>query len=174
MEGESLTIVSSDGRKFEVLVKGAQDVDLPREWKGGSVVPVDTIAPNVLASTVTHINAAGAGATDEQMMASITDDVGQLYEIINACNFLGAKRVLDACCMKIAVLIRGRNPDQIREALNITNTLTSEEEEMFQRAQEEMFPRAQELSLVVGGAEPAFAEDEEEIRRDNDRVDWLE
>eukprot|EP00808_Paulinella_micropora_P018058 g37916.t1 len=45
-----------------------------------------------------------------------------------AANFLEAKSLLDLCCAKVASMIKGKTPEQIRDTFNIDDELTAEEE----------------------------------------------
>ena len=48
-------------------------------------------------------------------------DQAMLFELIEAANVLDAKPLLDVLCAKLATLIKGKNPQQIRETFNIQN-----------------------------------------------------
>jgi len=58
-------------------------------------------------------------------------DVDQelLFELILAANYMDIKPLLDLTCAKVASMIKGKNPEQIRKTFNITNDFTPEEEE---------------------------------------------
>ena len=58
-------------------------------------------------------------------------DVDQetLFEMILAGNYMDIKSLLDLCCAKVASMIKGKTPEQIRKTFNITNDFTPEEEE---------------------------------------------
>ena len=53
----------------------------------------------------------------------------ELFELILAANFLDNQLLLDLTCKKVAHMIRGKTPDEIRKTFNIENDLTHEEEE---------------------------------------------
>jgi len=57
-------------------------------------------------------------------------DVDQelLFELILAANYMDIKSLLDLSCAKVASMIKGKNPEQIRKTFNITNDFTPEEE----------------------------------------------
>lgn len=56
------------------------------------------------------------------------DDLEAIFDIIMAANYLDIKSLLDLSCAKIATLIRGKTPEEIRKTFNIVNDFTPEEE----------------------------------------------
>mmetsp|Transcript_12899 Transcript_12899/g.17930 ORF Transcript_12899/g.17930 Transcript_12899/m.17930 type:complete len:101 (+) Transcript_12899:30-332(+) len=56
-------------------------------------------------------------------------DQKDLFELILVANFLDMKPLLALCCAKVACMIKGKNPDQIRGIFQIENDFTEEEEE---------------------------------------------
>lgn len=51
-----------------------------------------------------------------------------LFELILAANYMDIKTLLDLTCAKVASLIKGRTPEEIRKTFNIVNDFTPEEE----------------------------------------------
>ena len=56
-------------------------------------------------------------------------DQSLLIELIMAANYLNIKDLLDLTCAKVASMIKGKSPEQIREMFGIENDFTPEEEE---------------------------------------------
>lgn len=59
-----------------------------------------------------------------------------LFEVILAANYLDMNLLLDSCCSRVAAMIRGQTPDQIRKTFNIQNDFTPEEEEQVRKENE--------------------------------------
>ena len=55
-------------------------------------------------------------------------DQSLLIELIMAANYLNIKDLLDLTCAKVASMIKGKSPEQIREMFGIENDFSPEEE----------------------------------------------
>lgn len=51
-----------------------------------------------------------------------------LFELILAANYMDIKYLLDLTCAKVASMIKGKTPDQIRKTFGIVNDFSEEEE----------------------------------------------
>ena len=51
-----------------------------------------------------------------------------IFELILAANYMDIKPLLDLSCAKIACMIKGKTPEEIRQTFNIVNDFTPEEE----------------------------------------------
>lgn len=56
-----------------------------------------------------------------------------LFPLILAANFLEIKPLLDLTCKNVALQIKGKTPEEIRQHFNIKNDFTPEEEEQVRR-----------------------------------------
>ncbi len=70
---------------------------------------------------------------DEAFFGAV--DAKMLYELLLATNYLEIKVLYDMCCLMVVRMIRGKNADEIREALGLNLELTPEQE----AAQQETF-----------------------------------
>jgi S-phase kinase-associated protein 1 len=52
-----------------------------------------------------------------------------LFEVILAANYMDIKPLLDLTCAKVATMLKGKSPEEIRKKFNIQNDFTPEEEE---------------------------------------------
>lgn len=60
--------------------------------------------------------------------AFVEVDQELLFELILAANYMDIKSLLDLTCAKVASMIKGKTPEEIRETFNIANDFTPEEE----------------------------------------------
>eukprot|EP00035_Acanthoeca_spectabilis_P009178 m.163489 g.163489 ORF g.163489 m.163489 type:complete len:212 (-) comp14638_c0_seq3:80-715(-) len=63
-------------------------------------------------------------------------DQATLFHTILAANFLDIKPLLDLTCKRVAEMIRGKSPEEIRKQFNIKNDFTPEEEERIKKENE--------------------------------------
>jgi S-phase kinase-associated protein 1 len=55
-------------------------------------------------------------------------DHDAIFHLTLAANYMDIRPLLDLCCAKIASLIKGKSPEEIRNNLNIVNDFSPEEE----------------------------------------------
>lgn len=63
-------------------------------------------------------------------------DQAVLFELILAANYLEFKPLLDTCCRRVANMIKGKSPEEIRKQFGIKNDFTPEEEEKVRKENE--------------------------------------
>lgn len=63
-------------------------------------------------------------------------DQEMLCEIIMAANYLDIRALLDAGCITVALMIKGKSVEEIRKLFNIQNDFTPEEEEQVRKENE--------------------------------------
>ena len=69
-----------------------------------------------------------ADITSEWDAAYIAMNQEMLFELIQAANYLDIPSLLDLACAKVAAMIKGKTPEEIRTTFNIVNDFTPEEE----------------------------------------------
>jgi S-phase kinase-associated protein 1 len=66
-------------------------------------------------------------------------DIETLHDLLLAANYLDIQDLLDLACQKVADMIKGKQPEEIRKTFNIVNDFTPEEEEEIRRENEWAF-----------------------------------
>ncbi|KAL7228680.1 hypothetical protein ACSBR2_007395 [Camellia fascicularis] len=135
-----LILRSSDGEEFAIQENIAvKSTTIKNMVEGGcvsNVIPVPNVDAKTLAMVIEYCKKhaeieAEEAASELKKFNSEFLDKGQqvLYDLIMAANFLDVKELLEAVCQKVADMIKGKKPDQIRKIFNIKNDFTPEEEE---------------------------------------------
>lgn len=150
-EGE-LTLQSQDKQEFKVSRKVALMSNLVKTMADGdsdaSDIPLPNVKGTVLKRVVEYMkyhSQDGKQPTEIEKPLKSADmklvvgdtwdadfvDVQQelLFELILAANYMDIKPLLDLTCAKVASMIKGKTPEQIRTTFNIQNDFTPEEEE---------------------------------------------
>ena len=60
-------------------------------------------------------------------------DDAVLFDLILAANYLDIKALLDITCQKVATMLKGKSPEEIREKFGIKDDFTDEEREEIMR-----------------------------------------
>jgi len=148
-ENEMLKLVSQEQEKFTVPKKVALMSELVKTMAEGDKdekeIPLPNVKGAVLNKVVTYmkyhtdnpakeiekpLKSANMNEVVSQWDADFVDvDQELLFELILAANYMDIKPLLDLTCAKVASMIKGKTPEQIRKTFNIVNDFTPEEEE---------------------------------------------
>lgn len=140
-EGEAF-IISTDVAKTSELVKTMIDEDA--EDGETQEIPLPNVTSLVLCKVIEFLNHHEKEPMVEiekplksQEMKEVVSEwdaafvmVEQelLFELILAANYMDIKPLLDLTCAKVASMIKGKTPEEIRKTFNIVNDFTPEEE----------------------------------------------
>jgi len=148
-EDDKLKLVSSEGEKFTVSEKVASMSELVKTMYEGDKEAKEIPLPNVKAVVLQKVIAYmqhhaenPAKEIEKPLKSAIMSEVVSqwdadyvevdqelLFELILAANYMDIKPLLDLTCAKVASMIKGKTPEQIRKTFNIVNDFTPEEEE---------------------------------------------
>lgn len=148
-----LVLLSKDGHRFETtaaLVAGAQTIehaleDAMADDDDAPTIPMPEVAAREAARILEFCGKRAAlrdrGAEWEAWTRSFLVDLSteELYDLTMAGNYLGFPPVLDACCGRIADMIKGKTVEEIRETFGIVNDFTPEEEARVRKDHEWAF-----------------------------------
>jgi len=142
-----LKLKSAESEIFNVPLKIAQMSELVKAMvqdETAEEIPLLNVKSNVLKKVVEYMRYHAENPPKEiekplksPNMAEVVSqwdadfvDVDQelLFELILAANYMDIKQLLDLTCAKVASMIKGKNPEQIRRTFNIVNDFTPEEE----------------------------------------------
>jgi S-phase kinase-associated protein 1 len=144
----TLTLKSQEGEEFQVPKKIAIQAELIKTMAEGDPdagsIPLINVKSSVLKKVIEFMKYHADNPSKEiekplksPNMAEVVSqwdadfvDVDQelLFELILAANYMDLKPLLDLACAKVASMIKGKNPEQIRKTFNIINDFTPEEE----------------------------------------------
>jgi S-phase kinase-associated protein 1 len=101
-------------------------------------IPDGHMTPQTFAKVIEycnfHSNPENNNAEKEQERRNFdsrfTSELGQieLFDVILAANYLDNKPLLDLTCQKVANMIKGKTPEEIRAVFNIPNDFNADEE----------------------------------------------
>ena len=117
-----ITLVSCDGKEFEIELGKAQDFetirDAIRDSGTSAPFPLQGIRGEILAKIILYLNNHNENSKEwDNEFFNISNET--LFEILTSTNYLNYQKLLDHCCEIVANMIRGKTPDQIRETFNI-------------------------------------------------------
>jgi len=148
-----VTLCSQEGQKFEVqksvikqseLVLTMIDDDDEVDEDQTQEIPLPNVRQEVLKKVIEfcehHATEAFPDIEKPLKSSNMQEVVGEwdakyvevdmefLFELILAANYMDIKTLLDLTCAKVASMIKGKTPEEIRQTFNIVNDFTPEEE----------------------------------------------
>lgn len=146
---EMLKLISQESMKFEVRKKVAIMSELVKTMAEGdkeeNEIPLPNVKSEVLQKVIQYmkyhadvppkeiekpLKSANMIEVVSQWDADFVDvEQALLFELILAANYMDIKPLLDLTCAKVASMIKGKTPEQIRKTFDIQNDFTPEEEE---------------------------------------------
>jgi len=146
---QDLLLNSQEGEGFTVPKKVAIMSELVKTMAEGdkeeSTIPLPNVKSQVLAKVIQYmeyhhhslpkeiekpLKSANMNEVVSAWDAEFVEvDQEMLFELILAANYMDIKPLLDLTCAKVASMIKGKTPEQIRKTFNIVNDFTPEEEE---------------------------------------------
>jgi S-phase kinase-associated protein 1 len=141
-------LISKDGQRFKVdkeviQMSGLVKDMLEEEGEEDEAIPVPNVDSKPLQKVIEYCQYHYKNPAEEiekPLKGKIEDvicdwdkkfleiDQSLLIELIMAANYLNIKDLLDLTCAKVASMIKGKSPEQIREMFGIENDFTPEEE----------------------------------------------
>ncbi|KAG3152072.1 hypothetical protein PI126_g10687 [Phytophthora idaei] len=117
-------LVSMDGEAFEVdtsvAVISELVVEFCRHHKDAPMAEIQKpLKNNVLTEAVDEWDAKFVDLEDQEL----------LFVLILAANYMDIKSLLDLSCAKVACMIKGKTPEEIRATFGITEEFTEEEQQ---------------------------------------------
>jgi S-phase kinase-associated protein 1 len=154
---KTVNLVSQEGDKFDISVKVAvmsnlvktmiehDDDDDEDDDDQNQQVPLVNVKSQTLGKVIEfckhHVNNGPMDNIEKPLKSPNMNEVVSewdanyidveqelLFELILAANYMDIKSLLDLSCAKVASMIKGKSPEEIRKTFNIVNDFTPEEE----------------------------------------------
>lgn len=142
----TLRLVAEEGEKFEIDVAVSEPSGLIKtilqDEEGTEEIPL-TVKSKYLTKIVeylNHIQTTPPSEIEKPLKGEFKDVVSEwefnfidlsyddMFELMQAANYLDIKSLLALTCAKTASLIKGKSPQEVREMFNIENDFSPEEE----------------------------------------------
>jgi S-phase kinase-associated protein 1 len=148
MDSKTITLVSSDGEKYQIsekaakrsqLIKGVMD-DFPDDPE----VPLHNVKSSILEKIIKYLEYYKDTepreiekplpsnnfneCVDSWDYNFIDLELDVIFEMILAANYMDIKSLMELASSKVASIIKGKTPEDIRKTFNIQNDFTPEEE----------------------------------------------
>ncbi|KAJ8637288.1 hypothetical protein MRB53_011555 [Persea americana] len=145
-----VVLMSMEGERFEVEDYVARESkiisNMMEDDCANNVIPVPNVKASILSKMIEWCKKHAQMKEDdnnsnkekEEELRSwdkefVDLDTDTLYGLLVAANYLDIKGLLDLVCQRVADMIKGKSPEQIREIFNIKNDFTPEEEEAIRK-----------------------------------------
>jgi len=145
---KAITLVSSDGEKFQVTEKAARRSQLIKgiidDYPDDPEVPLHNVKSTILQRIITYLENYRDNepreiekplpsnnfndCVDAWDFQFIDLEMELIFEIIFAANYMDIKPLLELASSKIASIIKGKSTEEIRKIFNIQSDFTPEEE----------------------------------------------
>ena len=146
-----ITLVSSDGEKMQISAKAAQRSQLVKgiieDYPDDAEVPLNNVKSSILKKIkeyLEHYQDSDPKEIERPLASQnyqdcveawdfefINIELDTIFEIILAANYMDIKPLLELASSKIASIIKGKTPEEIRKIFNIQNDFTPEEEQQI-------------------------------------------
>ena len=146
-----LTLVSSEGEKMQISVKAAQRSQMIKriidDFPNETEIPLENVRSNILKKIKEYLD--HYQDTDpkeiERPLASqnfqecvdpwdfefINVDLDLIFEIMLASNYMDIKPLLELATSKVASIIKGKTPEEIRKTFDVQKEFTPEEQQQI-------------------------------------------
>jgi S-phase kinase-associated protein 1 len=151
MDNKMITLVSSDGEKMQISAKAAQRSQLVKgiieDYPDDAEVPLNNVKSGILKKIkeyLEHYQDSDPKEIERPLASQnyqdcveawdfefINIELDTIFEIILAANYMDIKPLLELASSKIASIIKGKTPEEIRKIFNIQNDFTPEEEQQI-------------------------------------------
>ena len=152
----NLTLVSSDNQKFQLDSKTAERskllVGLLGDYEENTDIPLPDIKSNILEKVIAYLTYYKEKSPKEipkplpsANLADVVDqwdidfinsiELNNVFDMINAANYMDISSLLDLSCAKIASVMKGKTAEEIRAMFNIENDLSEEEIKEYEEFQ---------------------------------------
>ncbi|KAL6180140.1 hypothetical protein ACLB2K_046807 [Fragaria x ananassa] len=139
-----LVLHTSDNETFEIeeaVVLQSQTIKhMVEDECAGNAIPLPNVTSKTLSKVLEYCkkHAEDSGEGSEKALEAwdadfVKFDTDTLYDVIMAANYLNIESLLDLTCQRVADMIKGRTPEEIRKTFNIKNDFSPEEEEEVRR-----------------------------------------
>jgi S-phase kinase-associated protein 1 len=149
MDGsKTITLVSSDGEKHNISEKAAKRSHLIRgiieDYPDDPEVPLHNVKGNILQLIIKYLEYYKDSDPKEIERPLPTNNFNEcidswdfqfidleldvIFEIVLAANYMDIKPLMELASAKVANIIKGKTPEEIRKTFNIQNDFTPEEE----------------------------------------------